>query len=123
FLLSCLVVIIGSLVWTVSARQDFESKKERVIQFYQNATSDSIGNSKVVFLVEFLEKYGKQIQLTAELQSEAEFLVQKYNEEKTKQPLVEGAPPQGGWITKLLKDLAIKLGVALVEEIKKGARS
>ncbi|KAH8340762.1 hypothetical protein KR059_006558, partial [Drosophila kikkawai] len=112
--LSCLVVIIGSLVWTASAQEDFEIEKERVIELFKNADAATIGESNVVFLVNFLKKYSKQITLTSEQQAQVDDIVTKYNEEKAKQPVVEGAPPQGGWITDMLKKLAVQVGKALV---------
>ncbi|XP_017023388.1 protein Turandot M-like [Drosophila kikkawai] len=120
--LSYLVVIIGSLVWTASAQEDLESQKQRIIEIFKNADAGTIGESDVVFLVHFLEKYGNVIPLTPEQQSLADAIVKKYNEEKAKQPLVEGAPPQGGWITDALKKLAVELGLALAEALKKTLR-
>ncbi|XP_017023412.1 protein Turandot M-like [Drosophila kikkawai] len=119
--LSCLVVIIGSLVWTVSAQEDFEIEKERVIELFKNADAATIGESNVVFLVNFLKKYSKQITLTPEQQAQVDDIVTKYNEEKDKQPVVEGAPPQGGWITDMLKKLAVQVGKTLVPILIKAA--
>ncbi|XP_017023405.1 protein Turandot M-like [Drosophila kikkawai] len=120
--LSFLVVIIGSLVWTATAQEDLESQKQRIIEIFKNADAGSIGESDVVFLVHFLEKHRNVIPLTPEQQSLADAIVRKYNEEKAKQPLVEGAPPQGGWITDALKKLAVEVGLALAEAIKKTLR-
>ncbi|KAH8291744.1 hypothetical protein KR054_000094, partial [Drosophila jambulina] len=114
--LSCLVVIIGSLVWTASAQQDFESDRERVIEIFKNADPDSIKDSDVIFLLDFLDKYGDQMELTPEQRSQIADVVRQYNEEKAKHPLVDGAPPQGGWVTKLLRELAIQVGIAIATE-------
>ncbi|KAH8292143.1 hypothetical protein KR054_006179, partial [Drosophila jambulina] len=124
FLHSCLVVIIGSLVWTASAQQDFDSDRERVIEVYKNADPDTVGDSNVIFLINFLDKYGDQIQLTPEQRSKAEDLVKQYNEEKANQPLVDGAPAQGGWISKLIREVAVQVGIAIASEgIKKATGS
>ncbi|KAH8374807.1 hypothetical protein KR200_006360, partial [Drosophila serrata] len=124
FLLSCLVVIIGSLVWTASAEQEFESDREHVIEAYKNANPESVGDSNIVFLVNFLDKYADQIQLTPEQKSKASDIVKQYNEEKEKQPLVDGVPPQGGWFSKLVRTLVVQLGIELATEgIKKATES
>ncbi|KAH8242590.1 hypothetical protein KR032_000274, partial [Drosophila birchii] len=129
FLLSCLVVIIGSLVWTASAQQDFESDREHLIEVYKNASPGSVGDSNVLFLVKFLEKYADQIQLTPEQRSKAADIVRHYSEDKAKQPLVDGVPPQGGWnpdskcpvhSETFCRHLAVRLGKEIASEgIKK----
>ncbi|KAH8291747.1 hypothetical protein KR054_000091, partial [Drosophila jambulina] len=124
FLLSCLVVISGSLAWRASAHQDFESDRERLTEVYKNASPDSIGDSNIVCLINFLDKYGDQIQLTPEQRSKASDVVRQYKEEKAKQPLVDGAPAQGGWLTKLVRDLVFQLGTELAsEKFKKAMES
>ncbi|KAH8291751.1 hypothetical protein KR054_000095, partial [Drosophila jambulina] len=109
--LSCLVVIIGSLVWTAGAQQDFESDRERVIEIFKNADPDSIKDSDVLFLIDFLDKYGNQIEMTPEQRSQIADVVRQYNEEKAKQPLVDGANPQGGWFTKLIRTIIVQVGI------------
>ncbi|XP_017023415.1 protein Turandot M-like [Drosophila kikkawai] len=116
--LSCLVVIIGSLLWTASA--DFDSDRERVIEYFKNADPSSVSESKVLFLVEFLAKHINDIELTTEQRARAEDIVKQYNEEKAKL-LVDGAPAQGGWIIKLAR-VIIQLGIELASEGVKKAR-
>ncbi|KAH8292142.1 hypothetical protein KR054_006178, partial [Drosophila jambulina] len=124
FLHSCLVVIIGSLVWTASAQQDFESDRERVIEVYKNADPETVGDSNVIFLINFLDKYGDQIQLTPEQRSKTEDIVRQYKEGTAKQPLVDGAPPQGGWFTKLIRTIIVQVGIELASEgVKKATGS
>ncbi|KAH8289983.1 hypothetical protein KR054_006244, partial [Drosophila jambulina] len=121
---SCLVLIIGSLVWTTCAHKDFEFDRERLIEVYKNANPDSIGDGNVLCLISFLDKYGDQIQLTPEQRSKASDVVRQYKEEKAKQPLVDGAPPQGGWFTKLVRALVVQLGIELASEgFKKATES
>ncbi|KAH8305742.1 hypothetical protein KR059_009044, partial [Drosophila kikkawai] len=108
---SCLVVIIGSLIWTVQG--SFESDRERVVNAFKNASPDSVSNSDVDFLVTFLEKYGDQIQLTPEQRIRANNLVSQYNAEKANQPLVDGVPSQGGWKGKLARETLIILGAEI----------
>ncbi|KAH8242584.1 hypothetical protein KR032_000276, partial [Drosophila birchii] len=120
FVISCLLVIIGSLVWTTSAEQDFESDRDRVIEAYKDAHPDSISDTNIVFLLNFLDKYAGELQLSPEQRSKVDNLVNQYREEKAKQPLVDGAPPQGGWFTKFIRAAAAQIGVDLViEGIKK----
>ncbi|KAH8373929.1 hypothetical protein KR200_000527, partial [Drosophila serrata] len=120
FLSSCLVVIIGSLAWTASAQRSFEADKTRVVNAFKNGTPQSIGDSNVLFLVNFLEKYGDQIQLTPAQRSRANDIVSQFRAERSNQPLVDGVPPQGGWLSKLVKAIAIQLGIELATEgIKK----
>ncbi|KAH8289984.1 hypothetical protein KR054_006243, partial [Drosophila jambulina] len=116
FRLSCLVVISGSLVWRASAHQDFESDRERLTEVYKNASPGSIGDGNVLCLINFLDNYGDQIQLTPEQRSKASDVVRQYREEKAKQPLVDGAPPQGGWFTKLVRALVVQLGIELASD-------
>ncbi|XP_017023411.1 protein Turandot M-like [Drosophila kikkawai] len=119
--LSCLVVIIGSLLWTASA--DFDSDRQRVIEYFKNADPSSVSDSQVLFLVEFLAKHINDIELTAEQRSKAEDIVKQYNEDKSKR-LVEGAPAQGGWITKLVRVIIVQLGIELASEgVKKATKS
>ncbi|KAH8305741.1 hypothetical protein KR059_009043, partial [Drosophila kikkawai] len=118
FLPSCLVVIIGSFAWTVQG--SFDSDSAHVVNAYRNASPDSVRDSNVHLLVTFLAKYGDQIQLTAEQRARANDIVRQYNAEKANQPLVEGVPAQGGWLTKLVKAIVIQLGIELASEgIKK----
>ncbi|KAH8264364.1 hypothetical protein KR038_007383, partial [Drosophila bunnanda] len=124
FLLSCLVVIIGSLLWTASAQQDFESDRERVIEIYKNANPDAIGDSNVNFLVTFLDKYSHQLELTPLQRCQSTDIVRQYNEEKAKQPLVDGAPPQGGWLSKLVRAIVVQIGIEIAAEgVKKAIES
>ncbi|KAH8374808.1 hypothetical protein KR200_006359, partial [Drosophila serrata] len=121
---SCLVVISGSLLRTANAEDNFESDRERVTAVYKDANPDNIGDSNVIFLVTFLDKYADQIQLTPEQKSKASDIVKQYNEDKEKQPLVDGAPPQGGWFSKLAREIVIQLGIAIASEgIKKATES
>ncbi|KAH8340760.1 hypothetical protein KR059_006554, partial [Drosophila kikkawai] len=117
-LLSCLVVIIGSLLWNASA--DFDSDRQRVIEYFKNADPSSVSESKVLFLVEFLANHINDIELTTEQRARAEDIVKQYNEEKAKL-LVDGAPAQGGWIIKLAR-VIIQLGIELASEGVKKAR-
>ncbi|KAH8262008.1 hypothetical protein KR038_001703, partial [Drosophila bunnanda] len=120
FLSSCLVVIIGSLAWTANAQRGFESDKTRVVNTFKNASPQSVGDSNIIFLLNFLDKYGDQIQLTTDQRSRVNNIVSQYNAEKAKQPLVDGVPPQGGWFTKLVRALVVQLGIELASEgIKK----
>ncbi|KAH8264410.1 hypothetical protein KR038_008304, partial [Drosophila bunnanda] len=124
FTLSCLVVIIGSLLWTASAQQDFQSDSERVIELCKNANPNTIGDSNINFLVNFLDKYSHQIQLTPEQRSQSEDIVRQYKEEKAKQPLVDGAPPQGGWISKLVREIVVQLAITVASEgVRKATES
>ncbi|KAH8374809.1 hypothetical protein KR200_006358, partial [Drosophila serrata] len=124
FLPSCLLVISGSLLGTANAEENFESDRERVIAVYKDANPDSIADSNVYFLVNFLDKYADQIQLTPEQRSQTEDVVKQYNEEKAKHPLVDGAPPQGGWLSKLAREVVVQLGIALaIEGVKKATGS
>ncbi|KAH8242589.1 hypothetical protein KR032_000273, partial [Drosophila birchii] len=116
FLISCLLVIIGSLVWTTSAEQDFESDRDHVIAVYKDAHPDSISDSNVVFLLNFFDKYGAELELSPEQRSKVDDIVKQYREEKAKQPSVDGAPPQGGWLTKFVKEVVIQAGIAVATE-------
>ncbi|XP_020813181.1 protein Turandot M-like [Drosophila serrata] len=80
--LSCLLVISGSLLGTANAEENFESDRERVIAVYKDANPDSIADSNVYFLVNFLDKYADQIQLTPEQRSQTEDVVKQYNEKR-----------------------------------------
>ncbi|KAH8242588.1 hypothetical protein KR032_000272, partial [Drosophila birchii] len=120
FVISCLLVIIGSLVWTTSAEQDFESDRDHVIEAYKDAHPDSVSDTNLVFLLNFLDKYAGELQLSPEQRSKVDDVVKQYREEKEKQPSVDGAPPQGGWFTKLARAVVAQIGVDLViEGIKK----
>ncbi|KAH8296086.1 hypothetical protein KR054_001514, partial [Drosophila jambulina] len=121
FLPSCLVVIIGSLAWTTArAQQSFEADKTQVVNAYKNASPGSVGNSNVHLLLNFLDKYADQIQLTPDQRARAENIVRQYRAEKANQHLVDGVPPQGGWFTKLVRAIVVQLGIELASEgIKK----
>ncbi|KAH8373931.1 hypothetical protein KR200_000529, partial [Drosophila serrata] len=117
FLLSCLVVLIGCSVWTAHAEGDFESEKARVIQIYGNPDVDKatkIRNAE--FLAHFLDKYSGNIQMTPELRTRVTDAVGKYKEEKANQPLVDGAPPQGGFLSSILIGILIDIGIEAAAE-------
>ncbi|KAH8296772.1 hypothetical protein KR054_011025, partial [Drosophila jambulina] len=121
FLPSSLVVLIGSLVWTARAEGDFESDRARVIEIYGNPKMDKASRERnAEFLAHFFDKYSRQIELSPELQTRVADAVSKYKEEKANQPLVDGAPPQGGIFTSLLIGLLVDVGIeAVAEGIKK----
>nr|XP_017023265.1 protein Turandot M-like [Drosophila kikkawai] len=122
--LSCLVVVIGSLVWTSGAQPDFETDRKSVIEVFKGTDSGSIGDSQVLFLVEFLAKYIDEIELTIEQRSEANFIVRQYNRRRAKKPLGEGVPAQGGWLTQLERHIVVQLGIDLASKgVIKEARS
>ncbi|XP_017023387.1 protein Turandot M-like [Drosophila kikkawai] len=115
--LSCLVLIIGSLLWTASA--DFDSDRQRVIEYFKNADPSSVSDSQVFFLVEFLAKHINDIELTTEQRSKAEDIVKQYNEEKANPSVA-----LGGWIKKLVRAAIVQLGIELASEgVKKATKS
>ncbi|XP_017022692.1 protein Turandot M-like [Drosophila kikkawai] len=110
--LSCLVVIIGSLTWTVQG--SFESDSARLVDVFKKDSAHSISDSDVDFLETFLDKYGDRIQLTPEQRTQANDIVRQYNAEKANQTLVDGVPRQGGGKAKLAKKIAIYLAADMV---------
>ncbi|KAH8374816.1 hypothetical protein KR200_006581, partial [Drosophila serrata] len=122
FLLSCLVVLVGSLAWTASAApsegdQRFNSELTRLKNIYG---SDSVTQftrfNNVPELITFFEKYGDRLQLTPEERQKANDALRQYKEERAKQPLVEEVPAQGFWLLVIPPVVEI-----LAEMIKKAA--
>ncbi|KAH8248969.1 hypothetical protein KR032_004591, partial [Drosophila birchii] len=120
FPFSCLVVLIGNLAWTALAEGDFDSEKARVIEIYGNPNVDKATKDRNAdFLANFLDKHTNHLLLSTELQERIAEIVPKYKEEKAKQPLVDGAPPQGGIFSTIVVGLLVDVGIQVAQEIIK----
>ncbi|KAH8248968.1 hypothetical protein KR032_004590, partial [Drosophila birchii] len=116
FPFSCLVVLIGNLAWTALAEGDFDSEKARVIEIYGNPNVDKATKDRNAdFLAIFLDKFSNRIQLTPDLRKRVADEVTKYKEEKAKQALVDGAPPQGGFPQIFDLGPLVNIGVEVAE--------
>ncbi|KAH8232773.1 hypothetical protein KR032_003501, partial [Drosophila birchii] len=95
---------------------DFDSERARVIEIYGNPNVDKATKERNAgFLSHFLDKFSNRIQLTPDLRKRVADVVTEYKEEKAKQALVDGAPPQGGFLPIIDLGPLVNIGVEIAE--------